>query len=210
LVTNPLRSTNFVVPFPPAVARCQAPAAAPSTERRDASHRFCPPRGYPRFIGRCFISTMRPSDSLHRVGPASRYACAVPTLTALRSALGSPWHTTDSATDMNTAFDTVSRTRGPGRRRDDAGPPSVSHVTFPRSHPAPQPGLPRYRTSRFLARSSSQPALGFTFVVFRGSARTSFRFSVMPETPLSSPRGSLWPGAHSGLAPPRHMACEAQ
>ncbi len=119
-----------------------------------------------------------------------------------------------SAAVVNTAFDTASRTRGPVRRRDDAGPPSVSPVTFPRSHPAPQIGLPRYRTSRFLARSSSQPATGFTFVLFRGSApfplppwsRSPFRLSVMPETPLSSPRGSLWPGAHSGLAPPRHMA----
>ncbi len=88
LVTNPLRPSNFVVPFPPALARCQAVAAAPSMSRRDASHRFCPPRGYPRFTGRCFLGTMRPSDSLHRVGPASRYACAVPTLAALRTVSG--------------------------------------------------------------------------------------------------------------------------
>ena len=86
-MSNRVRPSNFVVPFPPACTRCQASAAAPSTQR-SASRRFCPPHGYPRFIGRCFLGTMRPSDSLHRVGPASHYACAVPTLTALRMVSG--------------------------------------------------------------------------------------------------------------------------
>ncbi len=112
---------------------------------------------------------------------------------------------------MNTVFCTIGRTTrsrmAKGRCRASLG------------KPCRLPAIPPRRTAWAvqirdvpLARTVVHPTsqLGSLTLWSAVSAQTAFRFSVMPETPLSSPCGSLWPGAHSGLTPPRDMACEAQ